>query len=219
MFKNRLNIDRIKSERTDPANAIGTASFLRLETAVTTTQNAINFNVLQNVGTSQATEQRLKQTDMFTITDFAVYVYKTDATTVTSGSIAHLYSNPNPQVFTGTGEANNLMAVWNGLLQISVDRKQVVPGMDVLRTYRVGTSQKGVGSSAANNNPVQFDEWQGPNYAFASVDPEITISGSGQTDISIQLPTAVSLAGTSSTNYVVVMFRGILWQSASSAAQ
>lgn len=218
MFKNRLIIDRIKSEGTVPANAIGTASFLRLESAVTTTQNAINFNVLQNVGTSQATEQRLKQTDMFTITDFAVYVYKTDAT-VTSGTIAHLYSNPNPNVFTGTGEANNLMAVWNGLLQISVDRKQVVPGMDVLRTYRVGTSQLGVGSSAANNKPVQLDEWQGPNYAFANVDPEITISGSGQTDISIQLPTAVSLAGTSSTNYVVVMFRGILWQSASSAAQ
>lgn len=222
MFKNRIIIDRIKAEGKVPANAIGTASYLRLEANINSSLSQISFNVNQNVGgTPNDTEVRLKQTDMFTITSVGVFIFKTAGGTQAQIAAAHLYANPNPLVFTGGSgsEADNLNSIYNSRLTLSVDRKQFVPAFPVISCYRVATSQKGVGSTATNNQAVQFDGWEGPNYGMADWDPELTISGAGQTDVAINLPNSVSLAGSSSTNFCAIIFKGILWQGASSSAQ
>lgn len=220
MFKNRIIIDRIKAEGKVAANAIGTASYLRLEANINSTYSAISFNVNQNVGgTPNDTEVRLKQTDMFTITSVGIFIFKTTGGTQAQIAQANLYASPNPLVFTGTGEAAALNSIYNSRLTLSVDRKQFVPAFPTISCYRVATSQKGVGSSATSNNQVQNDGWEGPNYGMAEWDPELTISGAGQTDVSIILPNSVSLAGTSSTNFCAIIFKGILWQGASASAQ
>ena len=229
MFQNQLIIDRIRGKVAPgggavvPVDALPTQGFLRLETSLQSTSASFTFNVLQNVGTPNDTEVRLKQTDMFTITHVGLYLMKAgSSTTATQAQIAQavLYSNPNPLVFTGLGEAAALNAVTvNGKLQFTVDRKQIIPAWDNLRHYRVATSQKGVGSSAVSNQPIQLDGWETNNYGMAPFDPQLTISGAGQNEITLNLPNSTNCGGTSSQNFAVLILRGILWQGASKMAQ
>lgn len=198
-------------------NVVHTQSYLRLEAALSTQTN-INFSVLQNQGVANVTERRLAITDVFTITGISVMIFKAGAaTTATQAEISQsiLRTFPNPQVFTGSGEALALMALYNSFLSIKIDQRVFLASMDLYRFYRAGTSQQAVGSTAANNLPVQRDEWTETNYPFAKVAPTISISGAGNNEISIQLPTSTNLSGTSSQNFAVCYLRGILSQNAS----
>jgi hypothetical protein len=60
-----------------------------------------------------------------------------------------------------------------------------------------------------------WDQWESANYGFSEVDPQFTLNGIGDNNISIQLPGALSLAGASSQNFVFLQLRGIRWQNAS----
>lgn len=198
-------------------NVVHTQSYLRLEAALATQTN-INFNVLQNVGNANVTERRLAITDVFTITGISMMIYKAGAAAAATQAeiaVSVLRTWPNAQVFTGVGEASNLMAFYNSFLTIKVDSRVYLNAMDLMRFYRVGTSQQNVGSSAVSNVAVQRDEFTETNYGFAKMAPTISLSGAGNNEISVQLPSSINLAGTSSQNFAVCYLRGILSQNAS----
>jgi len=233
-------------------NEIATQGFLRLGSSVQATLNTINFNVLQNQGAVRATERRLNVTDMFTVTHWALYLVKAGGqaggggTAATDADIAisrnHTYPNPyvfataaqgNPtfiqnqtatQLIPQTTESNNLTSIYNGFINVTIDREVVIDSYDTMRFLRVPIQQMGVtngttiaagaaiiGSQAA----VMWDQWESANYGFSEVDPQFTLNGVGDNNISIQLPGALSLAGTSSQNFVFLQLRGIRWQNAS----
>jgi len=195
---------------------IGTQGYLNLVQLINGTATAVNFDVIANTGTVRSTERRLDNTDMFTITHWSLTIVKaandTAPYTALSGSTRETF--PNPLVFSGTGEASNLMNIYNGFLSVQVDRRTLIDSFDANRFYRVAQAQKLVGSATAAI-AYQADGWDTQNYGFAELDPEITLNGLGQNTITLQLPNSTNLAGTSSVNYVQLTCRGIRWQNAS----
>jgi len=227
---NRETIARIRQELTDrrviKGNEIATQGYLRLAANVQTgaALNSITWNVLSNQGTVRATEVRLDITDMFTVTHWGVYLTKAGAsTTATDAELAQskLFTNPNSLTFSGSGEAGNLMNIYNGFMSVTVDRNKIIDKYDAMRYYRVGTAQKGVlqayNATAPAGTSLSFidDQWDNVSYGMANCDPNVTLNGVGDNNISLTLPTAANLSGTSSTNFVFLVMRGIRWQNAS----
>ena len=87
----------------------------------------------------------------------------------------------------------------------------------MLNFYRVATSQAGVGSSAANNNPVQRDEWPLSMYGRNEWVPTIELNGQANTEININLPVSANLVGAATYQNVAVLYlTGFLNQGAAS---
>ncbi len=226
-MENRKTIERVKgalsSQGYNTENAVASQGYLRLLSSIQATTNTVTFTVPANQGTIRATERRLAITDMFTVTHWGLYIVKAGAsTTATDTEIAASlqYTNPNPLVFLGASEAANLRNIYNGYLSVSIDRKVILDSYDCWRFWRVGVAQQGLQQTVTATVGVYgFDEWQGPNYGMAEVDPEITINGIGQTDITLTLPSSVNLGGTSSQNFLALACRGIRWQNVSKLNQ
>lgn len=221
-------------------NEVATQGYLRLQYDLNQSLSSFTFNVLENQGTTLTGEKRLAITDMFTITHWGLYVGRvaittagTFAPTPAQFSLMKLYTNNNPLVFTdGTARAgvttanqlttaggDNLDSLYNGFLQVTVDRERLIDGYDLKRFWRADVAQEGQAQSqgtAAKQQVFQLEGWQGPNYGMSEVDPEITLNGVGQNDITITLPNSTSFAPTTAyANYAVLVARGIRWQNAS----
>lgn len=227
---NRETIARIRQELTDrrviKGNEIATQGYLRLAANVQTgaALNSITWNVLSNQGTVRATEVRLDITDMFTVTHWGVYLAKAGTTTTATDaeiSQTHLFTNPNSLTFSGASESANLMNVYNGFMSVTVDRNKIIDKYDAMRFYRVGTAQKGVlqayNATAPAGTSLSYldDTWDNVSYGMANCDPNVTLNGVGDNNLTLTLPSAANLSGTSSTNFVFLIMRGIRWQNAS----
>lgn len=237
-------------------NEIATQGYLRLGIPLTGTVNSISFNVLQNQGTTYATEKRLNVTDMFTTTHWGLYLVKAAGTagntalptvaniTATDIVSARNYTYPNPYVFATaakglptfltnngatalvpeTAESNALYSMYNGFINVTIDRETVIDSYDTMRFLRVPSSQQQMAQGAVSaasptvigqSSGATFDEWTSANYGFSEVDPQFTLNGIGDNNITINLPAAVNMAGASSVNFVFLTLRGIRWQNAS----
>jgi hypothetical protein len=127
---------------------------------------------------------------------------------------------PNEYKFTGSGEAKNLMNVYNGFLSCVINGETILDSWDVNRHYRVGTSQEGLAASAnATVNLYAADNYDSASYGFYPVTPQIELRGNAKNRLRINLPANVSLAGTASTNYAILEVRGLLVQNGSAIAQ
>lgn len=227
-MNNAAVIQRIRQTLTNKGvikgNEVATQGYLRFHQDVNTQLSAFTFNVLENQGTVQAGEKRLAITDMFTVTHWAIYVGRSAASaagatpTAAQAGQMILYTNDNPNVFgNATGDAQ-LQALFNAQLTVTVDRERLIDGYDLRRFYRVGWPLQGtLQFSAATGAGVQNrDYWQGPNYGMAELDPEITLNGVGQNDITVTLPAPYSFIPTGNfSNFAVLVARGIRWQNAS----
>lgn len=201
---------------------VATQGYLRLQYNISTQLSAFTFNVLENQGTASAGEKRLAITDMFTITHWAIYVGRSASSaagaTPTDAQAANmkLYTNNNLNVFTTTGD--NLRALYNGQITVTVDRERLIDGYDIQRFWRVGNPNEGLlnYATAPAGGTQPLDYWQGPNYGMAELSPEITLNGVGQNDITVTLPAPTTFIPTGNfTNFAVLIARGIRWQNAS----
>ena len=261
MMNNEATIARIRQSLSGKGiikgNEIATQGYLRLGVPVTGTVNTISFNVLQNQGTTYATEKRLNVTDMFTTTHWGLYLVKAAGTAGNTSSptvsnivasdivSARNYTYPNPFVFSTAGkglptflqnngatalipetaESNAFYSIYNGFINVTIDRETVIDSYDTMRFLRVPSSQQQMAQAAAAiaasatvigyTAGAAFDEWTSANFGFSEVDPQFTLNGIGDNNITINLPAPVSLAGTSSVNFVFLTLRGIRWQNAS----
>lgn len=205
-------------------NEVATQGYLRLHYDINTSLSAFTFPVLENQGTVQAGEKRLAITDMFTITHWGIYIGRSASSaagaTPTAANAANmaLYTNANPNVFTNAAGDGQLQTFYNAGLTVTVDRERLIDGYDVRRFYRVGWPLQGtLQFSAATGAGIQnADYWQGPNYGMAELDPEITLNGVGQNDITVTLPNPTTFIPTGNfANFAVLVARGIRWQNAS----
>jgi hypothetical protein len=227
-MNNQAVIQRIRQGLTSKGvikgNEVATQGYLRLHWDINTQQSSFTFNVLENQGTQQAGEKRLAITDMFTITHWGIYVGRCPSTaagvtpTAANAGQMKLFTNDNPNIFATASGDGQLQAFYNAQLTVTVDRERLIDGYDLRRFYRVGWPLEGtLQFSTATGAGVQNREyWQGPNYAMAELDPEITLNGVGQNDITVTLPAPYSFVPTGSfANFAVLIARGIRWQNAS----
>lgn len=227
-FNRAQAIQQEKAKLYARKGVITTPGYLRLEISLTGATNIVRFQVRDAQGGSQhVTERRLKVSDSFTVLGGSFYIGKAGvtgpATVPTDAQFAamSLHTFPNPQVFTGGTAAANLQSIYNGYLSVRVDSTVFIDSMPMLNFYRVATSQLGVGSTAANNLPVQADEWPLSMYGRNEWQPTLELNGLANTEIDINLPTSVALnagAATYQTNAVLYL-SGFLNQGGASVQQ
>jgi hypothetical protein len=205
-------------------NEVATQGYLRFHQNISTQLSSFTFPVLETQGSISAGERRLAITDMFTITHWSIYVGRCAASaagatpTDAQASQMQLYTNNNPNVFTNATGDGQLRSFYNGSLTVTIDRERLVDGYDLQRFYRVGWPLQGtLQFSAATGAGIQnLDYWQGPNYGMSEVEPQITLNGVGQNDLTVTLPAPTTFVPTGSfTNFAVMVARGIRWQNAS----
>lgn len=173
---------------------ITSESYLRLEYKTTGTLSVIPFTVLDSQSGKTVTERRLKINDSFTVMAISFYLgiapagFDTDAKV--SKSVLHTF--PNKLVVT-TAEAINLQAIYNGYLNLVIDSTTFLEAVPMYKFYRVGTSQEGVGSSAANNAPIARSQFETEMYGIADQVPSIELNGGANITLNVNLPTAVDL--------------------------
>jgi hypothetical protein len=185
----------------NPQQAVLSQSYLRFENTLSTTKTSYDFGVLNNQtisGSAQfPTENRLNLQDAFYISEIMVYIGKASSTTDSSYKLS---TYPSSQVFT-TG-ATSLYTLYNGILSLTVNNRQIVPTSDLTKFLQVPQTQL----TGATNSPVdQFDgQWA------TVVEPNLVLIGSKNSLFNITIPSAFSTLDANTR--VIILCRGILAQ-------
>lgn len=206
------------------AGIVITQGYLRLQSAaLSATQGSFKFGVLTTEFASGASaidpsERRLNIVDNFLVTEMRVSLLK--VASGDSASISTISTFPNSITFAKSGEAANLMAIYNGALAIEIDGTKILDGWDIMRHYRAGQAQKGVLTAASGtNNAFVANQYDAASYGFFPVTPQIELKGNSKNTLTILPPVSNDMTGTSSSNYVVLELRGLLIQNGSRIAQ
>lgn len=213
--RNRAIYNELQKFYTGRPGVIITESFLRFET-ILTTQQTVTFNVLTSAGAAAQTitEKRLNIPDAFIVSNFGFYLLK--VATGSTNNVNMLQTFPNAISFSGASEAANLLNMYNGYMTVKINQTTWIDSLDILRFYRAGTAQKGVAvSTAASNNLYQENQFDVSDWGQNALTPGIKLDGGSNNDISITTPAPTNMAGTSSTNYAVIIARGFLIQNGS----
>jgi hypothetical protein len=187
----------------NPNSAILSQSYLRFENTLSTTKTSYDFGVLNNQtisGQSQTpTEQRLNLQDAFYISEMMVYIAKASSATDASFKLS---TYPSPTVFTTSGAAAALYTLYNGVLSLTVNNRQIVPASDMQKFLETPQTQ----ATAATNSPI--DQFDG---SFATVvEPNLVLIGSKNSLFNITIPSA--FAALDANTRVVILVRGVLAQ-------
>lgn len=197
-----------------------TQGTLRLEVALGSSAS-YTFNINDNQ-TKLATEIRLRSGDAFIPTKIGLFIKKANSATLTDAlqatSLLHTY--PNTQVFTAGSEADNLESIYSGRIQITVNSVNLTETIDTLNFRRVDMAQQGLAvSTVALTGIYQRSAWQGGDYGFINYEQDICFNGQANNFANLNLAASVNNAGTTSTNYAVLYFRGVLLLNGASVAQ
>jgi hypothetical protein len=223
-FSRKQAIFNEKAQQYAGQGVITTPGYLRLETLLQsgiagTSLSSISFNTLDTSGIKQPTERRLKLSDTFTITGMSFYL-GTGASAVVGTPTAieqakeNLLTFPNPNYLTIAGMSDELESLYNGFLSLRVDTTTFLDSVPLKQFYRVGTSQKGVGSTAVGNLPVQADEWNSSMYGSTQLLPTIELNGQANIEWSITLPTSMPYVQPAGFTNAVIVLDGFLNQGA-----
>ena len=176
-----------------------TQSYLRSEVALSTSIANYHIPVLVNDtqnGASRVNEKRLNLQDIFITTEIAVVIGVGTAT----ATAAKLYTYPNATVFTSATD-DDLWSIYNGYLNLTINKEQVLPAWDVLRHYFVPQTQQSASTT---------DQWSASQDAFYPVEPGIVMNGAA--NINFQLTANGAPATVLANSFIAVVQRGILCQ-------
>ncbi len=177
-------------------------SFLRFELALSTTKTQYAFQVTnqQNNGaTAFNTEQRLNLQDSFVISHMGIFLGKAGSSTDTT---FELDTYGNVTKYTNGAAMNSIFT--SGILQITVNNKVLLPAWDANRHFYRPQSQQ-----TAATNPY-LDQKRLAEDGLYAVEPNVTLIGSKNNQIVLNLPVALSAVDASSR--VILVVRGILAQ-------
>lgn len=182
-------------------NAVMSQSYLRLEQPLATNASIFQFPILANQTGSnnpvRATEVRLAQQDSFFCSSIAIYITVASSATATNFV---LETYPSPTVFT-TGAAS-LYTLYNGFIQVNINKSIIIPNLAMNNFLQVPQTQK----TAATNSPIdQYD----PSQVFL-FEPNINFVGTKNSQITAVLPS--NMTTLDANTYMVIIMQGILAQ-------
>ena len=198
----------------NPATAILSQSYLRMEVALSTNRTSYQFPVLVNDSSSTSasqrpTEQRLNLQDAFYVGTIQMFLGLPSSATATDyGPL----SFPNGNVFTTTGAKQALYNFYQGTLSISVNNRTILTAWDVERHLYVPQTQQTATTFATG---VSMDEIEGSTSTAFACEPNIVLIGSKNNQINLTLPNAVGTLQATPTGcqtIVTLLLRGILAQ-------
>jgi len=219
-FSRKQAVFNEKAQQYARQGVITTPGYLRLESlAPNSATSVFNFNTLDTSGTKTSTERRLKLADTFTVTDISFYVgtgaCTNNAPTPAQYASQELNTFPNPQVAAIATKSDELEAIYNGFLSLRIDTTTFIDSIPMRQFYRVGTSQKGVGT-ATGITGVQANEWPLSMYGRTDLLPTIELNGQANIEFSINLPNGTDCSGVSTSFFcnMVIILQGFLNQGA-----
>ena len=199
-------------------NPITTASTLRLQVAVPTgtSKTTFQFPIIQgDEATTYAEAMMLNRADSFTATSMGLFIGGlTDAgAAVTAGSTNYgltSYPSQSNGIALASGQAQTLF--YNSKINIAINNVQYLQNFDTYSMYNAGISQQnrnntGVANVATAPNLLQ-DSVRGSNAGFVDLIPTLQFSGTSKIDITLALPTALTV--TTNNFILILMFRGFL---------
>lgn len=188
--------------------AVLSQSVLRTEVAMTTTNTSYHVPVLINDtqnGATFNTEVRLNLQDAFVVSAMGIYVA---APTASNSTNFPLLTYPNAQVFTTVNAATSLYSFYNGNLSVVVNNRQIVPVYDLGRHLKVQRTQQ-ASSTGTNTGIDSFDASQDGIYP---IEPNWVFVGSKNTNITVNLPSALTAIQAAAAPRFVFKFYGTLAQ-------
>lgn len=196
-----------------------TQGTLRVEVLLGSSAN-YTFNINDNQ-TKLATEIRLRSGDAFIPTKVGMFIRKATpaGSTLTDAeqAVSILNTYPNTSIFSGSGEATALESIYSSRLQITVNSVNLTETIDTLNFRRVDTAQQGL--TLFTSSTYQRSAWQGGDYGFINYEQDICFNGQANNFANLTLSASVNNIGTSSSNYAVLYFRGVLLLNGAGVAQ
>jgi hypothetical protein len=186
--------------------AVLTQSYLRSEVALSTSIANYHLPVLVNDtqnGAVRVNEKRLNLQDIFVASEISVLIGVGSSTSTK----AALYTYPNGSIFTASTD-DDLLSIYNGSLNLTINNSQVLPAWDVYRHYFVPQTQGGVGITAQTVFPI--DQNDASDNGFYPVEPGIVFNGAA--NINFQLTANGAPASVLANSFICVIQRGILLQ-------
>lgn len=187
----------------DAQKAKCTQSFLRLELALQAGKTSYQFQLLSNQ-TMQgifATELRLNMQDSFVVSSLGFFLAVPASAT---DAAFRLLTRASADKFATAGAAAAAEVLYNSSLSLMVNNDNLLPAWDTLRHKVIPQTQY----TAAVNSPV--DQNDGATSGFYPVEPNITLVGSKNSVLTLNLPAAVATLEPNSR--VIVILRGVLAQ-------
>lgn len=177
-------------------------SYLRTELALTTTDNTYNFNLLVNENNPAPfnTEKRLALQNSFVASEMGIFLAGPSSSTDTTFNWL-TYAN-----FVDLTQAAAMNAFYNGSLNITINNVKYMDAWDLMRHKYVPETQQTAALGAGSPN----DEFDGKQYGFYPLEPNVVFVGSKDNRVQITLP--VALTAVDANSRVIIIFRGILAQ-------
>jgi len=204
------NIFNKKAQLYSKYGVITSESYLRLEYNTTGQTSVIPFTVLDTQSNKNATERRLKINDTFTVMSVAFFIGISPLGYDTPAKLAQmvLHTFPNKYVVTAA-EAVRLQALYNGYIQLQIDSPTFWDSIPMYEFFRVGTSQEGVGATAAFNT-IPRSEWTENMYGNVEQVPSVEFNGGSNFQMTIKLAASTDLSVTTNGATAVLYFGGFL---------
>lgn len=194
----------------DPAKAILSQSFLRLEVVASTAKTNYSFGVLINDSPQgqpvRATETRLNLQDAFYVGTIQAFLGLASSAVATDFAPI---TYPNTRKFTTAGAAQALNNFYNGYLNLQVNNRVITPTWDMLRHLEINQTQQNVTPLATTINE---DQLTGAESTAFACEPNWVFIGSKNNNLQLNLPAAIGTLQADATTVITLIFRGILAQ-------
>ena len=197
-----------KDAQIEADNAVLSQSYLRLEQPLTNSASNFTFPILvnatQNNNATRATEVRLAQQDSFFCSNISFYIALAASATDTA---FRLQTFPNVNIFptgaAGLETVSPLNTLYNGFMQIIINKSVIVPNYPLSNFLQVPQTQRVSTTAGLQSN--QFD----PS-AVSLWEPNINFVGTKSSNITVVTPGNISAVD--ANTYMVIVIQGVLAQ-------
>ena len=208
VYRNALRA--MKNAGINPATAILSQSFLRLEVLASTTRTNYQFGVLvndaPNGATQRPTEVRLALQDAFYCGTVQCYLgLSTNSTDTDYAPITY----PNPRLFSTAGAAQALNNFFNGTYSLTVNNRVITPSLPIMRHLEIPQTQQTVTPVATT---IPLDQLSGGSMTSFACEPNWVLIGSKNNQLSINLPNSIGTLQASKSTIITFLLSGILAQ-------
>jgi hypothetical protein len=185
-------------------------SYLRAETALTTTSVIPFFLQRGQVATPIVTENLLELNDQFVITHigFGLKQIGADSPTTQQQLNAQVFTYADTNTFSGTNAAN-VASIYNTNLSMTINRKDFIPAFPMRSFLRVPETQTTSNADYTSSAIKQTNSFPNGLYSFYPTEV-VLIDGRQTLDIQINLGASVAFDDASNSIYAVLEFRGYL---------
>jgi hypothetical protein len=169
-----------------------TSSFVRTAKLINANANQYIFPItgVDPGNADFVTNQIVDQQNIFVV--FAIGMFITVGAATASNFLPYTYVNTT--IITTSGAPAALLNLWNGTLQVTVNKIQLVPAWNVSRHYYAPETQQQSLVTYAGATPIPLvDSINGATTGYYPVQKGFVLNGAAKTNWQLTLPNAIGI--------------------------